>query len=47
MFNKCSNPVKVILPYGELKISEENKEIYMEGPAKYIGDGSFDLRNIK
>lgn len=47
MFNKCSNPVKVILPYGELKISEENKEIYMEGPSKYIGDGSFDLRNIK
>lgn len=39
MFNKCNNPVKVILPYGELSISEENNEIYMLGPATYIGSG--------
>ena len=33
----CDNPVKVILPYGELIISEENKNIYMQGPATFVG----------
>lgn len=34
---KCTNPVKVVLPYGELKISKENDSIYMQGPASFVG----------
>ena len=41
LFNKCNNPVNVILPYGTLKISEQNGNIYMEGPAEYIGSGEY------
>lgn len=41
MFNKCNNPVNVILPYGTLKISEEDGNIYMEGPAVFVGSGEF------
>lgn len=33
----CDNPVKITLPYGELLISEENKNIYMQGPATFVG----------
>lgn len=41
LFNKCHNPVNVVLPYGTLKISEDNGNIYMEGPAIYIGSGEY------
>jgi diaminopimelate epimerase len=41
LFNKCNNPVNVILPYGTLKISEEDGNIYMEGPATFVGSGEF------
>lgn len=39
--NKCHNQVEVLLPYGELKIFELDNEVYMEGPATYIGRGEF------
>lgn len=42
LFNKCNNPVRVLLPYGELKISEKDGKIYMEGPATYIGKGIYE-----
>ncbi len=38
-FNKCDNPVQIILPYGLLQISEEDGKLYMQGPATYIGSG--------
>lgn len=41
LFNKCNNPVKIILLYGTLKISEQDGNIYMEGPATYIGSGEY------
>ena len=43
LFNKCNNPVEVVLPYGKLIISEENEEIYMLGPATYIGSGEIKI----
>ncbi len=41
LFNKCNNPVTVLLPYGTLKILEKDGNIYMEGPADFVGRGEF------
>lgn len=39
----CSKDVEVVLPYGNLYISEKNNgEVLMRGPAQRIGHGVFD-----
>ena len=41
-FNKCSDEVKVVFELGELKISEHDENIYMEGPSELIFTGVFE-----